>query len=182
MKKVLFGGGSHAEIPMIEEAKKAGWYVITTGNNRDGLGHKYADEYIPGDFSDKEFITDLASKKKVDAIVSGTNDFSYISTAYACEKLGLKGHDSYEKSLIIHHKDKFRKLTRSLGIKTPFMYECYDLAELDEIIDKISYPVLVKPVDLTGGKGVKVCNNETDVKLYAKEAFELTRQDHIIIE
>ena len=38
-KKLLLLGGSHAEIPLIQAAHELGWYVITTGNNRDGLGH-----------------------------------------------------------------------------------------------------------------------------------------------
>ena len=43
MKKMLLLGGSHAEIPMIQAAKKMGYYVITSGNQVDGLGHPYGD-------------------------------------------------------------------------------------------------------------------------------------------
>lgn len=182
MQRILFGNGSHAELPMIQEAKKAGYYVITTGTNKEGIGHQYADEYVYGDFSDKDFIWKLAKEKEVQGIVSACNDFSYIATAYACEKLGLPGHDSYEVSQIIHHKDQFRKMTRSLGIRTPLVCECYDIDGIDEIVKNIKYPVLVKPVDLTGGKGVKVCHNDEEVRIAAKDAFSLTRQDHIIIE
>ncbi|MBR6310745.1 MAG: carboxylate--amine ligase, partial [Paludibacteraceae bacterium] len=52
-KKLLLLGGSHAEIPLIQAAHELGWYVITTGNNRDGLGHPYADKTVFADFSDK---------------------------------------------------------------------------------------------------------------------------------
>ena len=182
MQKVLFGSGSHAELPMILEAKEAGYYVITTGTASEGIGHRFADEYVCGDFSDKEFVLNLAREKKVDALVSGCNDFSYIATAYAGEKLGLKGHDSYETSLIIHQKDRFRKMCTSLGIRQPFVFECRGLDHIDEVLPQLRYPVLVKPVDLTGGKGVKVCNNGEEVKTAAVEAFRLTRQDHIIVE
>ena len=167
---------------MILEAKKAGYYVITTGTMKDAIGHQYADEYVYGDFSDKDFIVKLTKEKKVDHLVSGCNDFSYTATAYAGEVLGIKGHDSYENSMIIHQKDRFRKMTRSLNIRTPFVFECYEPDSLDSILNGIRYPVLVKPVDLTGGKGVKVCNNDEEVKRYAVDAFKLTRQDHIIIE
>lgn len=182
MKKILFGSGSHAELPMILAAKKLGYYIITTGNNPEGLGHPYANEYIPGDFSDPEFIYNLAKEQNVEGIVSACNDFSYISTAYACEKLGLKGHDSYEISKTIHHKDEFRRMTRSIGIKTPLVEECFSMDDVRKSLYKLRYPVLVKPVDLTGGKGVKVCANDEEVLAAAPLAFELTRQDHIIIE
>lgn len=59
MKKLLLLGGSHAEIPLIKAAKEMGYYVITSGNQRNGIGHSFADEYAPCDFSDKEAITSL---------------------------------------------------------------------------------------------------------------------------
>ena len=182
MKKVLFGNGSHAELPMILKAKEAGYYVITTGADPEGLGHPYADEYVYGDFSDKDFVLKLASEKEVDGLVSGCNDFSYIATAYAAEKIGLKGHNSYEKSMIIHQKDRFRKMCKEIGIIAPQVEEVYDIQEIKELCEKVAFPVLVKPVDLTGGKGVKVCNTVEEVKEAAIEAFKLTRQDHIIVE
>lgn len=59
-KKILILNGSHAEIPLIVEAKKLGWHVTTTGNDKSGIGHQYADENIFGDYSDCKFVYDLA--------------------------------------------------------------------------------------------------------------------------
>ena len=58
-KRLLILNGSHSEITLIEAAHKLGYYVITTGNNPYLIGHKYADEYIPEDYSDKEAILQL---------------------------------------------------------------------------------------------------------------------------
>lgn len=107
MKKLLITGGSHSEYPVIEAAKNIGWYVISTGNDEGSLGHIIADKYVKGDFSDKEWVYNLAKEEKVDAIISGANDFAYLSTAYACEKLGLPGHDTLETAKSIHIKNKF---------------------------------------------------------------------------
>lgn len=182
IKKVLITNGSHAEIPIIEEAKKSGFYVITIGTNKDGLGHKIADEYIYGDFSDKESVYKIAKENDVDAIISGCNDFAYISTAYACEKLGLKGHDSYEIARLIHHKDSFRDLTYKLNIRTPKHYKCFNKNELQIIIEEIGFPLLIKPIDLTGGKGVKVCHTKNEALNAFDDAIQKTRENHIIIE
>ena len=65
MKKLLMLNGSHSEISMIEAAKALGYYVITTGNNPNLIGHKYANEYIFGDYSDKEAMLKLAQKEKI---------------------------------------------------------------------------------------------------------------------
>lgn len=182
MKKVLVTGGSHAEFPMIQSLKELGYYVITTGNNVDGVGHQFADKYIPGDYSDKEFVYELAKNECVDAIVSGCNDFAYLSTAYACEKLGLNGHDTYYNATLIHHKDSFRKLVASLGIRAPKMISCETLDEIKVAGSKIGFPLYVKPVDLTGGKGVCKCLCQEELDKAFQSAQMVSRQSTIIVE
>lgn len=182
MKKMLMVGGSHGEIPLIEAARKMGYEVITTGNQPEGLGHPYADRYVPCDFSDKEAVLRLAEELRVDAICSGCNDFAYLSTAYACEKLELPGHDSYETALWIHHKDKYRILAGSLGIRTPAAYSCRSLKELKEACGHMSFPVIVKPVDLTGGKGIMRCDGPEQLEKACENAMGITREDYFVAE
>ena len=195
-KKLLLLGGSHAEIPLIQAAHELGWYVITTGNNRDGLGHPYADKTVFADFSDKDAMLELAKSEDVQAVCSGCNDFALLSTVYVCEKLGLPGHDSYATSLELHHKDKYRALATRLGIPTPQaitikvaekcannekcsseMHEDFDTA-----IAQLTFPIIVKPVDLTGGKGIHRAANIEEARAAYKDACSRTRQDHIVVE
>ena len=182
MKKMLILGGSHAEIPLINVAQKMGYHVITTGNQKDGLGHPYADEYISCDFSDKDAILKLARQLQVDAICSGCNDFAYLSTAYACEKLGLPGHDAYETTLQIHHKDKYRALAKELGISTPNARKCYSLQDVMNAVADIGFPIIIKPVDLTGGKGMTRCEHMEQVEEAYYNAMTLTREQYVVAE
>lgn len=181
-KKILIVGGSHSELPLIKEAKKRGDYVITTGSDVGGLGHKESDEYFQGDYSDKEYIYNLAVDKNVDAIISGCNDFAYLSTAYATEKLGFKGHDSYDVAKMIHHKDSFRQCIQQLGIRTPKCVKCICSEDAIKAARKIGFPVLIKPVDLTGGKGVQICNTEEEISIAYKRAMTITRENVLIVE
>lgn len=182
MKRMLMVGGSHAEIPLIEAAHKMGYYVITTGNQTDGMGHSRADEYIKCDFSDKEAICRLAERQKVDAVCSGCNDFAYLSTAYACEKLGLPGHDAYETALQIHHKDKYRRLAKKLGIETPKAYQCSSLTELKSVCEHMQFPIIVKPVDLTGGKGMMRCDGAGQLESAYEYGMRATRENYLVAE
>lgn len=179
---ILLTGGSHAEMPLITALQELGYYVITTGNNTDGLGHKLADEYVPGDFSDREFVYQLAKERKVAGIVSGCNDFAYLSSAYACEKLNFAGHDSYETACQIHQKNRFRQILEQLSLNCPKNQFCESFEETLVAAKQIGYPLLIKPVDLTGGKGVKVCYNENEMKDAFHEATRVTRQKGIILE
>ncbi len=182
MKKILITGGSHSEYPVILAAQERGYYVISTGNDEGSKGHLTADKYVKGDFSDKEWVLKLAKDEQVDAIISGANDFAYLSTAYACEKLGFPGHDTYETSRTIHIKNLFREMTESIGIKTPKIRKCQSEEDVIKAVKEIGFPLLVKPVDLTGGKGVKTCieHNETIEAFY--EAMKVTRENYVILE
>ena len=192
-KRLLLLGGSHAEIPLIKAAQEMGWYVITTGNNREGLGHPYADKTVFADFSNKETMLELARSEGVQAVCSGCNDFALLSTVYVCEKLGLPGHDSFETSLQIHHKDKYRALATRLGIPTPRAITVpvhradagdaeSDSASFDEAVAPLAYPVIVKPVDLTGGKGIHRAANIEEARDAYRDACSRTRENHVVVE
>ena len=182
MKKMLMLGGSHGEIPLIQAAKKMGYYVITTGNQPEGMGHRHADEYRNCDFSQKEAILALAQELQVDAICSGCNDFACLSAAYACEKLGIAGHDSYETALLIHHKDRYRALAQKLGIPSPKALKCQSREEIIDACEKLSFPLIVKPVDLTGGKGMMRCEDAGQVGGAFTQAMAATREKYVIME
>ena len=172
--------------------------MITTGNNRDGLGHPYADKTVFADFSDKDAMLELARAEGVTAVCSGCNDFALLSTVYVCEKLGLPGHDSYTTSLEIHHKDKYRALATRLGIPTPkaitvkvagtnFAADQDEIAskacaDFETAIAQLTYPIIVKPVDLTGGKGIHRAATIEEARVAYKDACSRTRQDHIVVE
>ena len=187
-KKMLLLGGGHAEIPLIQAAHELGWYVITTGNAREGLGHPYADKNVFADFSDKDAMLELAKSEGVQAVCSGCNDFALLSTVYVCEKLGLPGHDSYATSLEIHHKDKYRALATRLGIPTPRAItvrtsnRAENCADFETAIAQLTFPIIVKPVDLTGGKGIHRAANADEAREAYKDACSRTRQDHIVVE
>jgi len=181
-KKLLLLGGGHAEIPLIKAAQELGWYVITTGNAREGLGHPYADKNVFADFSDKEAMLTLARSENVQAVCSGCNDFALLSTVYVCEKLGLPGHDSYATSLEIHHKDRYRALATRLGIPTPRAIVVRSASDFDSAIAQLTFPIIVKPVDLTGGKGIHRAANIEEACAAYKDASCRTRQDHIVVE
>jgi biotin carboxylase len=181
-KKLLLLGGSHAEIPLIKAAQELGWFVITTGNNRDGLGHPYANKTVFADFSNKEAMLELAKAESVTAVCSGCNDFALLSTVYVCEQLGLPGHDSYATSLEIHHKDRYRALATRLGIPTPQAKVVHNEQEFENAIAALTFPIIVKPVDLTGGKGIHRATNIEEARAAYKDATSRTRQDHIVVE
>ncbi len=181
-KTILIAGGSHAEIPLIRAAKELGYFVITTGNRENDLGHGFSDRYVKADFSDKEAILKLVTDLKIDAICPCANDFSALSSAYAAEKTGLNGHDSLEISEIIHLKDRFREFAIKHGISSPKALSFNDYEAALKALDRFILPVIVKPVDLTGGKGITRIDELAQAGALIKNAFDISRVKRVVIE
>lgn len=182
MKKVLILNGSLCEQPIIEETKKLGFYVVTTGNAPELMGHKYSDEYIFADYSDKEAILKIVKENDIEGIISCANDFGVITAAYVAEKMGWKGHDSYQNAMLIHHKDSFKKYCEEHDIPSPKSHFFFEKKEAYRYLDVCEYPIIVKANDLTGGKGIHKANEKKEAIKAIDIAFEKSRDKHIVIE
>ena len=183
MKKVLLIlNGGHSEIPLIRAGKKLGFHVVTTGNLPELIGHSYADQYCRADFSDKEAILKLAKDLNIAAICSCANDFGIITAAYVAEKLNLPGHDSFETTCALHHKDTFRQITAKFNIHAPLAKSFSSVDDALNDADSFAYPVIVKPTDLTGGKGVSRADNSYEISTALKKAFNMSRCGVVVVE
>lgn len=182
MKKLLMLSASIFEIPLIQVAQAQGYYVITTGNNSNAPGHGIADEYAPFDYSDYEGMVRLAGKLKIDAISQGCSDNCALVAAYMGEKLGLKGHDTFENAQIIHRKDKFKQFVLENGIKSPIAryFESVEDALRAEMEEDV--PLIVKPSDQAGGKGVSTVYDGSAYKEAVIKAFKKSRDGRIVVE
>ena len=182
MKSILITGGSHAEIPLINALHSLGYRVISTGLNECGLGHRVADIYEHADFSDKIAMLNLAKKYRVSGIVSGCNDFAYLSSAFVATELGFSGYDNPCNAYRIHHKSRFRELQKACGILYPRFLVCKKFSDLETAKSILTLPVVVKPVDLTGGKGVVVCFTWQDVKKQYFKTLKVSRESSLVVE
>ncbi len=179
---MLIAGGGYADIPLILSAKKLGYHVITTGNRPNELGHLYSDEYYQADYSDIKAMLTLSKQLNISAICACCNDFSALSSAYVAEKLGLPGHDSYEIAKKIHHKDLYRQFALKHNIPSPIAMGFKNIKAAINFIDSLSFPLLIKPVDLTGGKGISIINNITQARPALQKAFSASSAKRIVVE
>ncbi|MCP4760677.1 MAG: ATP-grasp domain-containing protein [archaeon] len=181
-KKILINGGGYADIPLIKAAKDLGFHVITTGNRPNDLGHQFSDEYIKADFSDNNEILDLVKKTNCSYIVPSCNDFAMLSASFATGKMDFPYLDDLVTTKILHHKDLYRKFAQDNNILTPVAYGIQSISEADDILSKITFPLLIKPVDMTGGKGISFINNYLEAKEALKKAFEISKAKRVILE
>jgi len=181
-KKLLLVGGSHADIPIILAAQKLGYWVITSGNNPNDLGHQFSNQYCPVDYSNNDKVFHLARQLNIDAICASANDFSLLSCAYTAERLKLPGYDTYETSQIIHHKDKFRKFCLLYHLAVPKAIQFVKSSNINTICEKLNFPIIVKPIDLSGGKGIMKVTSKNELTKAIAHAFSLTKSPTLVVE
>ena len=182
MKKLIVLNGSHSDVPLILRGKKLGFEVITLGNDDSLIGHKYADKHINVDFSNEQLVCECAKRERADYICACANDLGLFSACYTSEKLGLPGHDSYEVCSILQHKDMFKKFSKEYDILTPNAKGFNDCDEAIQYAIGKKGKVVVKPVDLGGGKGVLVVDTYEEKKDAIINAFEFSKHKRVVIE
>ena len=175
-------GGLRYLLPVIEEAHKLGIYVITADYLPNNIAHKYSDEYCNVSIIDKEAVLKAAQELKIDGILSHAVDPGVVSAAYVAEKMGLPFQCSYKVACILQDKSLFRKFLAENGFNCPKAkgYDNADDALKD--VDYFNWPVIVKPVDSAGSKGVTKVGDKADLRHAIEFALSESHNGHFIIE
>ncbi len=181
MKKILMLGGAMQQIPAIKQAKEKGYYVITCDYLPNNPGHKYADEYYNVSTTDKEAVLELAKALKIDGIVAYASDPAAPTAAYVGEKMGLPCNP-YESVKILTEKDLFREFLLNNGFNSPKAKGYTSLEDAKRDIESFKFPVMVKPVDSSGSKGVVKVENAVELESAFIEAMSYSRGKRIVIE
>lgn len=183
MKRILLLGGSHFQVPSVVTAKKLGHYVITCDYLANNPGHKFADEYYNVSTTDKEAVLRLAEKLKIDGIVCYASDPAASTAAYVSEAMGLPT-SPYHSVNLLSNKDDFRSFLEQNNFHTP-KAKGYAYTEIDKLIREINefrFPVMIKPVDSSGSKGVKKIENTSNLLQAIDEAMVYSRCKRFIVE
>ena len=180
-KRLMLLGGLRYLTPVIEAAHKAGYYVITCDYLPDNIAHKYSDEYCNVSITDKEAVLQAAKERKIDGIMSFAVDPGVTTAAYVQEKLALPGNP-YESVLILQNKDRFRKFLAENGFNTPSAYSFCSMEEAMQRREELPYPVIVKPTDSAGSKGVTRADTPSMLEEALCNAFRYSHSGNIIIE
>lgn len=181
MKKLLMLGGSLYQTYAVKEAKRLGYYVITCDYLPDNPGHKYADEYHNVSTTDKDAVLKLAKELNVDGIVAYASDPAAPTAAFVCEQLGLPT-SPYKSVEILSNKDLFRDFLQKNGFNCPKAMGFTAYEDALAHIDEFKLPVMVKPVDSSGSKGINKMTDKAQLKSFVEDALSYSRSKRFLIE
>lgn len=181
-KKLMLLGGIRYLLPVIEAAHKQGYYVITADYLPDNIAHKYSDEYVNVSIIDKEAVLKAAQEKEIDGIMSFGVDPGVVAASYVQNQMGLPSFGPFESVEILQNKDKFRAFLTQHGFNVPWAFGFSTVEDAWESKDKFAYPLIVKPTDSAGSKGVRRVDEEQELLSALQYAQEHSIKGNIIVE
>lgn len=182
MKKLMLLGGAQYLLPVIREAKKLGIYTISCDYLPDNIAHKYSDEYCNVSIIDKEAVLAAARKLEIDGIMSFACDPGVATAAYVAEEMGLSFAGSYEAVSILQDKGRFRAFLRDNGFNVPWAKSYSDSAEAMSDAANYTWPMIVKPVDSAGSKGVSRVDSIGELEEAIAFALDFSHCGQFIVE
>tara|TARA_Y100001980_G_C14555406_1_gene343839 strand:+ start:3496 stop:4698 length:1203 start_codon:yes stop_codon:yes gene_type:complete len=181
MKKILFLGASHHQVPSIKYALNAGYWVLTSDNINQNPGHKLAHKSFNISTLEKEKLLHIAKKERINGILAPGSDLSTLTCSYIANRLRLPSN-SYACVKNLVYKFKFRKLLKQNNLQNiPFkLFDYANYKEIEKFLSKNKKKYIVKPIDSNGSKGISILNRNFNEKI--KNAFNFSNKKQIIIE
>ena len=181
-KKLMLLGGSRYLMPIIDIAHKLDIYVITVDYFPNNIAHQFSDKYVNLSVIDKEAVLSAARNLRIDGIMSFACDPGVVTAAYVAENMGLPFQCSYEATNILQDKGLFRKFLTENGFNCPHAKRYDDKLSPFLDIDYFNWPVIVKPVDSAGSKGITRVDRVSDLANAIEIAVNGSRSGAFIIE
>ena len=175
-------GGIRYLLPAIEAAHRRGYHVITVDYLPGNIAHRYSDEFHNVSIIDREAVLRLAQDLQIDGILSFAVDPGVVSAAYVAERMGLPFQCSYEATCILQDKARFRKFLADNGFNVPTAKGYADAEEALRDADLFHWPVIVKPVDSAGSKGVTRVDKPEQLPAAIAHALDCSPGKHFIVE
>ena len=182
-KRLLILGGSRISCEIVRHARNLG---ITTGvtdwySLEQSPAKQLADEAYFVNTSDIDAMVGLIKEKKFDGVITGFTDSVLPYYAEMCERVGLPAYGTKEQFEIFIDKEKYKQLMRDFDVLTIPEYSI-SLDRFDETTADIIYPVIVKPADSSGSRGITICENKNELRAAIDFANNISKAKEVLVE
>ncbi len=182
-KTILILGAGVMQIPGIRLAKRNGWRVCVADADAQAPGLCFADEFLNVDLKDEDSMAraaaELRHKHGLDGVFTAGTDFS-ATVAWVARKLGLPGVD-YQVALAATDKARMRARFQDCGVPCPRFVELA-ASDLQQLPKGMQLPVVVKPVDNMGARGVCRVDLPRQLAGAIQAALHCSRSGRVVVE
>ena len=182
MKKILIIGDNLHSKELIDVAKANGVHTVITDNKAfvESQSKKIADEYWDISVTDINELEKKAKEEGIDGITCGASELCLATVRELCKRLRLPFWIDDNAWEIINNKKRFKELCRECGLPVAKDYKL-DISFKQVDLEKIEYPVIVKPADGSSSIGVHVCTNEKELKEGYQDAYSSSKQKKLLL-
>lgn len=180
-KKLLILGGNPETTPLVEIANSMGVKTIVTSGRASDPAKKAAWKAYDVDGMDVDGLITLAKAEQVDGVLVGVADILVPSYCKVCNVLGLPCYATEKIVEVFSYKDTFKETCEKYGVHGIPEYKL-DADLKREDLDKIKYPVMIKPVDNGGGVGMTVAYDEDELREGVQKALDASYSKRFIVE
>ena len=177
VKQIAIIGASYLQVPLIEKVKELGYISHVFAWECGDVGEKIADFFYPISIVEKDLILEKCKEINIDGICSIASDLAAITVNYVAEKLSLNGN-TISATEISTNKHMMRNAFEKNGDPSPKSYLLDDTTGIDELI--LEYPVIVKPTDRSGSRGIYKLDNPEMLKIAGLKQKKLQRSNDIL--
>lgn len=180
MKRIAILGASYLQKPLVEKAKDMGYEVhCFAWNNDQAVCKSVADFFYPISVLDKEAILKICKDINIDGITTIATDICIPTISYVANHMNLVSN-SIESSILSTNKAKMREAFSINKVNSPKFFGISSLEECDW--NNITFPIIVKPTDRSGSRGVTKVYENRDVKNAIACALDQSIEKKVIIE
>ena len=183
-KKLLFLDGSGLACNAVKRAQELGIWTIVANYYDEHVSpaKAIADESWNVDFSNIDLMVELIRKNHVDGIFVGWTDSHLQHYSNICSQARIPCCGTAEQfNILSNDKNQFKKKCLEYGIPTMHEYPL-NIELRKEDLAGIKYPVMVKPADGSGSRGVRRCDSEEELTSYYKALYESSENKDIVCE
>ena len=183
-KRLLIISSDANDLEIVSAAKEMGVYVVCCDRYADwdiSPAKKVADAAWDVDYNDVETIKSLCEKEKIDGVIAGYGEDRVQAACRISNAIGRPFYATEEQINITRNKRLFKEVCSQYGVRVPKEY-CTTVPMTQEEIDAIHYPVIVKPSDNGGRKGITICQSESQLKEAIDLAVAFSKDGKIVVE
>jgi len=180
-RNLLVLGAGALQIPLISRVKEKGYNPVVVSLHSEEPGMKMVKDTIVADFVDEELMLKYAQQYNVAGVVTDQTDLPVRTVAYVSEKMGLPGI-GYETACLFTDKFKMREKCRELGIDTLEYKLVSTLDEAREFLLNLSKPIIIKPINNQGSKGVCKVSSIKELEAQYQKATYYSRGEKLLLE
>ncbi len=180
-KKLLLLGAVQPLCQVIEEAHKMGVLVYATDYYVNSPAKKYADKSFMVSTTDVDAVVVLCKKENIDGVFTGYIDSMLPYCRKICQRLGFPFWASEEMIENCIDKLKFKEMCEDAGVPVVPWIKA-NAENYMQFIDSVEYPVVVKPVDNSGSRGVFKCFHKNEFESICKDSLSFSAKKEILIE